>query len=219
MYTLVVRDTHDDTVVIYGRFSAESLGDQVKQVRRTSRHYYGAVVRAFAGFDDEMLFDLEVMGCYVQRVNFTPRARAAAIDNLSMLISKKRITIPANPNLIAELQVFKSEYTLDETPDYSLQSGAQSGIYALCLVTRPEPGLRSREVQRDNLLFVRSHVDLAAFMLDAQLSRKNYAGDKQHHHTKVDSRRFFSSDFEMKTIDESRPLNHYRLFGGYNCDV
>ena len=36
---------------------------------------------------------------------------------------------------MAELSVFKSAFTYDEKPDYSLQVAQQSGIHALCLVT------------------------------------------------------------------------------------
>jgi len=36
---------------------------------------------------------------------------------------------------MAELSVFKSAFTYDERPDYSLQTAQQSGIDALCLVT------------------------------------------------------------------------------------
>ena len=36
---------------------------------------------------------------------------------------------------MAELSVFRSAFTYDEKPDYSLQVAEQSGIRALCLVT------------------------------------------------------------------------------------
>jgi hypothetical protein len=36
---------------------------------------------------------------------------------------------------MAELGVFKSDFTYGEAPDYSLQVAQQSGILALCLVT------------------------------------------------------------------------------------
>ena len=52
-----------------------------------------------------------------------------------MLMKNKHITFPHEPDLLAELEVFKSEFTLDESPDYSLQIGAQSAIHAACLVT------------------------------------------------------------------------------------
>jgi hypothetical protein len=36
---------------------------------------------------------------------------------------------------LAELLVFKSAFTCDESPDYSLQIAQQSAIHAMCLVT------------------------------------------------------------------------------------
>jgi hypothetical protein len=39
------------------------------------------------------------------------------------------------PDLQAELDVFKSDLTFDESADYSLQVAQQSGAHALCLVT------------------------------------------------------------------------------------
>ena len=45
------------------------------------------------------------------------------------------ISYPHYPELIAELDVFKSDFTFSGAPDYSLQIAQQSGIHALCLVT------------------------------------------------------------------------------------
>lgn len=45
------------------------------------------------------------------------------------------ITIPAYPELQAEIDVFKSDFTFDGKADYSLQVAQQSGVQALCLVT------------------------------------------------------------------------------------
>ena len=52
-----------------------------------------------------------------------------------MLISNRVISYPPYPELISELDVFKSDFTFSEAPDYSLQIAQQSGIHALCLVT------------------------------------------------------------------------------------
>ena len=53
-----------------------------------------------------------------------------------------KITVPAYPELQAELDVFKSAPTYDESADYSRQVAQQSGIDALCLATYDlTPGL------------------------------------------------------------------------------
>jgi hypothetical protein len=88
-----------------------------------------------AGPDEAMLHALESKGVYVDRVLFDREERAAAYENLGMLISNRAITYPDYPELMAELDVFKSDFTYGEAPDYSLQVAQQSGILALCLVT------------------------------------------------------------------------------------
>lgn len=45
------------------------------------------------------------------------------------------ISVPQHLGLLAEIEVFKSVFTYDESPDYSLQIAQQSAIHALCLVT------------------------------------------------------------------------------------
>jgi predicted phage terminase large subunit-like protein len=134
-YTALVFDLSNNTVVSFGKFAAEPIENQLTSMYRLSRMYNGAVVRAFAGIDEAMLFALEVKGVYVQRCRLTKIQLGAAYENLAMLMKNKHITFPHEPDLLAELEVFKSEFTLDESPDYSLQIGAQSAIHAACLVT------------------------------------------------------------------------------------
>jgi hypothetical protein len=52
-----------------------------------------------------------------------------------MLISNRAITYPDYSELMAELDVFKSDFTYGEASDYSMQVAQQSAIHALCLVT------------------------------------------------------------------------------------
>lgn len=134
-YTALVFDLSNNTVVSFGKFAAEPIENQLTSMYQLSRMYNGAVVRAFNGIDEALLFGLEVKGVYVQRCRFTKTQLGAAYENLAMLMNRKHITFPHEPELLAELEVFKSEFTLDESPDYSLQVGAQSAIRALCLVT------------------------------------------------------------------------------------
>jgi hypothetical protein len=93
------------------------------------------VVRAFDGHEEAMLHSLELKGVYVQRVKLTRRDLPAAYENLSMLMHTHAISYPRYPELLAELDVFKSDFTVSRVPDYSLQIAQQSGIHALCLVT------------------------------------------------------------------------------------
>jgi predicted phage terminase large subunit-like protein len=134
-YTALVFDLSNNTVVSFGKFAAEPIENQLTSMYQLSRMYNGAVVRAFDGIDEALLFGLEVKGVYVQRCRFTKTQLGAVYENLAMLMNNKHITFPHEPDLLAELEVFKSEFTLDESPDYSLQIGAQSAIHAACLVT------------------------------------------------------------------------------------
>jgi hypothetical protein len=130
-----VLDLADNTVVSFGKYDAEPIENQITSMYQLSQMYNGAVVRAIDDLDEAMLFALEVKGVYVQRVAMNRKKWAAAVENLAMLMRSDNVIFPHEPNLLAELEVFKSEFTLDESPDYSLQIGAQSAIHALCLVT------------------------------------------------------------------------------------
>jgi predicted phage terminase large subunit-like protein len=134
-YTALVFDLSDNTVVSFGKYDAEPIENQITSIYQLSRMYNGAVVRAIDDLDEALLFALEVKGAYVQRVPMNRRKWAAAVENLSMLMRNGNVRFPHEPDLLAELEVFKSEFTLDESPDYSLQVAAQSSIHALCLST------------------------------------------------------------------------------------
>lgn len=133
--TLLVYDLTENAVVRFERTPAEPIEHQITRVFETSVTFDNAVVRAIDGYDEAMLYDLELKGVYVDRVTFTRQELAAAYENLGMLIRNRIISYPYYPELIAELDVFKSDFTYGEAPDYSLQVAQQSGIHALCLVT------------------------------------------------------------------------------------
>jgi len=131
-----------NAVVHFERIPAEPSEGQITQVFKTSAKFNHASVRAFDGFDEALLRDLHYKGVYVQRVKFSQKELAAAYENLSILIRKRLVSYPYYPALIAELDVFKSDFSLSGVPQYSMQIAQQSGIHALCLVTYdadPEP--------------------------------------------------------------------------------
>ncbi|MGZ4951491.1 MAG: phage terminase large subunit [Halobacteriota archaeon] len=135
MSTLLVYDTTTNAVVQFERIPAEPIESQILQVFQMSAKFEKASVRAFDGFDEAMLRALENRGVYVRRVKLSQKELAAAYENLGMLIRRRIISYPNNPELIAELEVFKSDLTLGGVPDYTAQIAQQSGIHALCLVT------------------------------------------------------------------------------------
>jgi len=130
--TLVVYDTDDNAVVHFERAPA---ANQITRVYEASAKFGYAMVRAMAGRDEAMLRALENKGVYVDRVPFTQHDLTEAYENLSMLIRNHVISYPHYPELMAELDVFKSDFTYGEAPNYSMQVAQQSGIHALCLVT------------------------------------------------------------------------------------
>ncbi len=133
--TLVVYDRTDKTVVRFERFPAEPVDEQISHVFRTSVTFNNAAVRAFDGFDEALLSAVESKGVYVERVKLTQKQLAAMYEKLSMLIEKHIVSFPYYPELMAELDVFKSDLTFSGAPEYSMQVAQQSAIHALCLVT------------------------------------------------------------------------------------
>jgi len=134
-YTVLVFDLKTYKVVHFGRYPAEPIENQIAGVRGLSRTYNGAVVRAFDDLDGAMLNELEMQLVLVERVKFNRKKLVAAYENLAMLMCRRMISFPQHPGLLAEIEVFKSAFTYDESPDYSLQIAQQSAIHALCLVT------------------------------------------------------------------------------------
>ncbi|MGA2885731.1 MAG: hypothetical protein ABSE80_11320 [Halobacteriota archaeon] len=139
-YTVLVFDITVYGVVYFGRFPAVPLENQLRGVQQISRYYNRAVVRAFDDRNRALVSDLEMREVWVERVSRSKLEDSYA--NLAILIENDMITIPSYRELQAELDVFKSGFTYDESADYSLQAAQQSAIRALCLVTHDiSPGL------------------------------------------------------------------------------
>ncbi len=130
-YTVLVFDRTEHKVAHFGRFPVQSAEHQIKGVAQLSRYYNGAVVRTLDRDNAALILALEMRSVLVEPVNYSKLEEY--YDNLALL--RDTITIPDYPELKAELDVFKSDFTLDGGADYSLQVGQQSGIQALCLVT------------------------------------------------------------------------------------
>ena len=97
------------------------------------------MVRAFDRPNEALVSALEARAL-VERV--ARSKREYCYDNLALLMENDMIAVPDYPDLKAELDVFKSGYTYDESADFSLQVAQQSAIDALCLVTHDiTPGL------------------------------------------------------------------------------
>jgi predicted phage terminase large subunit-like protein len=133
--TLLVYDTDMNAVVHFERIPAEPIEGQITRVFQMSAKFHNASVRAFDDFNEAVLRALANKGVFVKPVKLSQKELAAAYENLGMLIRKRIISYPYIPELIAELDVFKSDLTFSGAPDYTTQIAQQSGIHALCLVT------------------------------------------------------------------------------------
>ena len=131
---LVVYNVDHGSIVHFQRTKYESMKDQIDRAFQTAQRY-NAAVWALAGIDEAMLKALARRGAAVRRVEMTEQRWTSAYENLSLLISYKQIKIPNDPELLAQLEVFKSETRLDGRPDYSYQAGQNSAVRGLCLVT------------------------------------------------------------------------------------
>ncbi len=103
------------------RIAARPIKDQIERVSAASSTYNYGVVYARASVDDALLRAVEHNSPPVHKVKLTDEKWAAAYENLSMLIESERISYPNDPDLVAELDVLKSEFTSSGAPDYSLQ--------------------------------------------------------------------------------------------------
>jgi len=110
--TLLVYDVTTNAVVYFERIAAELVESQITQVFQTSAKFDNASVRAFDDFDEAMLKALEYKGVYMRRVKFNQKELAAAYENLGLHTRKRIISYPYFPELIAELDVFKSDFTI-----------------------------------------------------------------------------------------------------------
>jgi predicted phage terminase large subunit-like protein len=134
-YTLIVYDLKDNEVVRFLKPLASPIDLQLRQIYDFSVAFNGAICRVIEGYDDALTYGAELKGVYIEKIKFNRASIAAAYENLSQLIRNKLIDVPEYPELMAELNVFRSEDTFDETPDYTTQIAQQSAIDALALCT------------------------------------------------------------------------------------
>ncbi|MGZ4892108.1 MAG: phage terminase large subunit, partial [Halobacteriota archaeon] len=151
MYTVLVFDRTENTVVHFGRFTVESLEPQIAGLSQLSRYYNRAVVRAFDRVNGALTSELEMRGVWVERVKFSKLEDC--YENLAILKESDMITIPAYPKLQAEIDVFKSDFTFDGKAGYSLQG--RPAIRSPSLVSRdvrPQRGTDERPQEAERLL-------------------------------------------------------------------
>jgi predicted phage terminase large subunit-like protein len=134
-YTVIVYDLKDNEVARFFRPPAQPIDLQLRTIYDFSVAFNGAICRAIEGYDDALTYGAELKGVYIEKIKFNRASIAAAYENLSQLIRNKLIDVPEYPELMAELNVFRSEDTFDETPDYTTQIAQQSAINALALCT------------------------------------------------------------------------------------
>jgi predicted phage terminase large subunit-like protein len=159
---LVVYNLDHGSIVLFERKKYATMQEQIDRAFLISQKYNEAAVWAHAGIDEALLKVLIQRGAPVKRVDMNEQNWIAAYENLSLLISYKQIKLPNDPELLAELEVFKSEARLDGKPDYSYQAGQNSAVRALCLVTyniHPDIEAKTHDFDWDEVYSVLRHGD------------------------------------------------------------
>jgi hypothetical protein len=88
-------------------------------------------VRTHAGTDEATIKALSRRGAAVKRVDLDREKLRQVYENLSLLVNYKQITLPDDPELLAELEI-----------------GRGSGVTALCLLTHDtHPEIAAKKTQ------------------------------------------------------------------------
>lgn len=151
-YSVVVIVNRKREVVFLDRFHRVDWSLQIQRIRAASDRFNRAELLVDAtGIGDPIFEALRKEGLRVQPYTLTNRSKAALIDNLSMMIERKQITLPRPelaPEMIEELEAF--EYSI--TDSGNVRTSAPGGQHDDCVIglglaawsvrpTRPIPGI------------------------------------------------------------------------------
>lgn len=116
-FTVLVVMNKDRQVVAADRFHRIDWSMQVQRIVATTTRYHRAMTLVDSTGAGEPIFEaLSAQGCRVRPYPFTQKSKAALIDNLSLLLEQRLITLPKPdlwPEGIDELEAF--EYSVTET--------------------------------------------------------------------------------------------------------
>jgi len=154
-YTVFVIMNKKREVVFVDRFHRLDWTLQLNRVKTAADRYNEASTFVDSTGVGEPIFEsLKSAGCQVNPYAFTARSKAALIDNLSILLEKKLITLPKPelwPEGIDELEAFQ----FSVTDSGNVKTGAPSSYHDDCVIAlalaawhlRPEASRSIRLVQ------------------------------------------------------------------------
>ena len=131
---LVIMNQNRD-VVFTDRFHRIDWKQQVNRVLTATEKYNRAKIYVDSTGAGEPIFEsLRRSGCRVEPYTFTQRSKAALIDNLSLLLEQRKITLPKPdlwPEGIDELEAF--EYSVTDAG--SVKTGSPHSMHDDCVIS------------------------------------------------------------------------------------
>ena len=149
-YTVLTIVNKRREVVFVDRFNKLDWGLQTARIQAATSRYNRALTYVDSTGIGEPIHDgLRKAGCSVRPYVFTQRSKAALVDNLSIMLEQRMVTLPRPelwPEGIDELEAF--EYAV--TDSGNVRTGAPAGLHDDCVVSlalavwalRPELGMR-----------------------------------------------------------------------------
>ncbi len=133
-YSVLVVLNRDRQVVFVDRFNRLDWSIQMNRIQAAVEKYNRALINVDSTGAGEPIFEsLRKAGCRCKPYPFTMKSKAALVDNLSILLEQKKITLPKPdlwPEGIDELESF--EYSI--TNSGNVRTSAPSGVHDDCVV-------------------------------------------------------------------------------------
>jgi hypothetical protein len=133
-YTVLTILDEDRRLVFADRFQRLDWSIQVNRIVAACDRYNHAEVNVdTTGAGEPVYESLRAAGCYANAYPFTQKSKAALVDNLSILLEKRLLPLPAPrlwPEGIDELEAF--QYSVTDTGN--MKTSAPSGMHDDCVM-------------------------------------------------------------------------------------
>ncbi|GJM44073.1 MAG: hypothetical protein DHS20C21_09150 [Gemmatimonadota bacterium] len=128
-YTVLIIVNRDREVVFMDRFHRIDWEQQVQRIiAATERYRVQSMVVDSTGKGEPVFEALRRAGARATAYPFTARSKAALVDNLSLMLEKKIITLP-KPSLAPELIDELESFQYSTTDSGNIRTGAPSGYH------------------------------------------------------------------------------------------
>lgn len=133
-YTVFVIMNSAQEVVFVDRFHRLDWSTQVARIHAAAQRYNECQIRVDStGVGDPIFESLRLAGCECEGYTFTMRSKAALVDNLSLLLEQRQITLPNKrewPVGIDELESF--QYSISDAGN--AKTSAPGGMHDDCVM-------------------------------------------------------------------------------------